>query len=67
MFKIILLLIVLWLAVRLVWRLTGLTTIVSRNDRTTGRNTSSFSASDRQGKAEEADFEVIDTRIRHDD
>jgi hypothetical protein len=66
MLKFILLLIVLWLTVRFVLRLTGLT-LVSRNDRSTGGKTSSFSSSDRKGKVEEADFEVIDTRIRHDD
>ncbi|MBN1929381.1 MAG: hypothetical protein JW764_07550 [Chlorobiaceae bacterium] len=63
MLKFILLLIVLWLAIRFVSRLVRLTFNVSRNDRAV--NPSSFSSSSgRRAQAEEAEYEVIDSQIR---
>jgi hypothetical protein len=63
MFKFILLLVVLWLALRLVGRILRLTSFVSRDERPSGR-TSSFSSSRKRQAVEEAEFEVIETHLK---
>ncbi len=62
MFKFILLLVVLWLALRLVGRILRLASFVSRDERPSGR-ASSFSSS-RKPTVEEAEFEVIESHIK---
>jgi hypothetical protein len=64
MLKFILLLIALWLAVRFVRRLIGLTFTVNRYNSVSG-SASSFSSLRRQEEpVEEAEFEVIDSQIK---
>lgn len=65
MLKFILLLIALWMAVRLVGRLVRFTTFIggNQNDRPSGR-ASSFSSSRRREAVEDAEFEVLDSRIK---
>lgn len=62
--KYLLLLILLWLAVRFVTRLVRLTFIASRSDRSSGNRPSSFSSSSRRAQVEEAEYEVIDSQIK---
>lgn len=65
MLKFILLLIALWLAVRLVGRLVRFTTFIGGNqsDRPSDRP-QNFSSSRRREAVEEAEFEVLDSRIK---
>ncbi len=64
MLKFILLLIALWLAVRFLRRLIGLTFFVRSDDRM-GSGPSSFSSSaGRRTQVEEAEYEVIDSQIK---
>ncbi|NTW54329.1 MAG: hypothetical protein HGB15_06170 [Chlorobaculum sp.] len=64
MFKFILLLVVLWLALRLVGRIIGLTSFTVRRDERPSSRASSFSSSRRREAVEEAEFEVIDSHIK---
>lgn len=65
MLKFILLLIALWMAVRLVGRLVRFTTFIGGNqdDRQSDRP-QNFSSSRRRQAVEEAEFEVLDSRIK---
>ncbi|HBU23712.1 MAG TPA: hypothetical protein DEB17_06955 [Chlorobaculum sp.] len=64
MLKFILLLIALWLVVRFLRRLIGLTFFVRSDDRMGGGLSSFSSSAGRQAQVEEAEYEVIDSQIK---
>lgn len=69
MLKFILLLFALWMAVRLVGRIIRISFITGQDKSADqrGSNSSSFSSVGGTGRVEEAEFEVLDTKIRQDD